>query len=249
MHRVLRSILVASFALAGVAHAAPTTPETGDSAASPEREERGLRDTLQGTENATGSRTIDLLIDMQHRGAGLQFNERRTPGSGDIKLRQPATPAAAATPALTATSASAARAELPPPTPSGLFGSGATPMAQSARTASIEPRGGAGSGVEVSTPRRAGLSPSGEPLPRWLKLPRELIEYVRENRWLVLSSVAGGLLLIWGLSALFSRAALNAGRPPASSGVRADHGFSGGRWDPPRQEARSGRQRSHRRPR
>ncbi len=219
-------------------------------AVAPEREERGLSNRPLTPESTSGSRTIDLLIDMQQRGAGLQFNERQVPGSSDTKLRQAAARAATAPLALTAASASAAvRAELPPTTPSGLFGSGATPMTQSARTASVEPRGGLPPGIEASTPRRAGASSSGEPLPRWLMLPRELIEYVRENRWLVLSSVGAGLLLIWGLSALFSRAAVNTGRVSAPSGLRAGQGFSGGRWDPPRQEARPGRRRSHRRPR
>lgn len=228
-----RPIFIAALAIASLAHAAPTTPDTAGNPTPSERGERGLPDKLRGADAATGSRTIDLLIDMQQRSAGLQFNQRPPVAvSGDIKVRQaPAT---------------AARAELPPTAPSGLFGSGATPAVQSTRAATVERRGGAG--AESGSPRRAGATSSSEPLPRWLMLLRELIEYVRENRWLVLGSVGGGLLLIWGVSALFARAAASTGRvpgPPPS--MRPDQMLSAGRWDSPRQEGRPARQRSHRR--
>lgn len=247
MRSVLSLAVAAVLATASAAHGAPTAPETADGQVSSERDDRGLKDRLPVTDSVSGSRTIDLLIDMQQRSAGLQFNERKLPGRGEIKPRQASTPDVAAVPGLSTAGVTAARAEMPPPSPSGLFGSGATPMVQTARTASVEPRGVPG--MEPAAPRRAGQSTSGEPLPRWLMLPRELIEYVRENRWSVLGSVAGGLLLIWGLSALFSRAAANAGRVPGTSGGRPDRALSAGRWDPPRPEARPGRRRSHRRPR
>lgn len=247
MRPVQPVLLVVALATAGVTLAAPTTPESAESSLTAAREERGLQDGPPAADNPTGARTIDLLIDMQQRSAGLQFNERKLPARDEIKPRQANASVAVAIPALTPTGASAARAEMPPLSPSGLFGSGATPMVQSARTATVEPRGTPG--IEPAVPRRAGAPASGEPLPRWLTLPRELIEYVRENRWLVLGSVAGGLLLIWGLSALFSRAAANAGRVPGASGGRPDRVLSAGRWDPPRQESRPVRHRSHRRPR
>lgn len=86
-----RPIFIAALALASVAHAAPTTADTVDNPSPSERDERGLPDKLRGADAATGSRTIDLLIDMQQRSAGLQFNQRpRVAGSADIKLPAPA---------------------------------------------------------------------------------------------------------------------------------------------------------------
>lgn len=245
MHRAARSSLAIAAVTAALAHAAPTTPDTVDAAQPlPEREERGLSDKLRPPDSATGSRTIDLLIDMQQRSAGLQFNERQRPaGSGEIKPRVavPGTPQAAA--ALHPAATPGPRAEVPPTPPSGLFGSGATPMVQTARTANVELRGSARE--EAPLPRRQGVSAGGEPLPRWLLLPREIIEYVRENRWLVLGSVGGGLLLIWGISALFARAAAGAGRVPGDAARRP---FNADRWASVRREARPARRRSHRRP-
>lgn len=221
-------------------HAAPTAPDAADDPAHSESEERRLPDPLRTGNNATGSRTIDLLIDMQQRSAGLQFNERQRPSRpNEVKstgVLNAASPVAA--PQVRSPQASA-----PLVPPSGLFGSGATPMVQSARTATVEPR--SPQGAELVPTRRPGVSSSGEPLPRWLLLPREIIEYVRDNRWLVLSSVGGGLLLIWGVSSLFARAAANAGRVPAT---RAGRDLSADRWDSSRHEVRPARRRSHRRP-
>lgn len=200
-----------------------------------------MPDPLRAPDTSAGSRTIDLLIDMQQRSAGLQFNERQRPsGAADIKPRtaHPAAP-------MRSTAAQpdpVPKAEAPPTPPSGLFGSGATPMVQAARTATTEPS--VMTGPDAPPPRRPDASTNGEPLPYWLLLPREVIEYVRENRWLVLSSVAGGLLLIWGISSLFARAAANAGRIP---GPQADHVLSADRWGSTPQQARPARRRSHRR--
>ncbi len=227
----------------GAAHAAPTTPDKLADPPAPEQEGAALPDRLRTPEAVTGSRTIDLLIDMQQRSAGLQFNERQRPArSGEIKPR--AAVPQLETPAAPTAQAPVPKVETPPLPPSGLFGSGATPMVQAARTATVEPRGVAG--VDTSPPRRTGPTSTGEPLPRWLLLPREVIEYVRENRWLVLSSVAGGLLLVWGISALFARAAANAGGVPA--GPQGDRALSADRWNSHRREVRSARRRSHRRP-
>jgi hypothetical protein len=234
------SFLLAALASA-VTFAAPSTPEAIDSPLSNERDERALPDRLRGADSNTGSRTIDLLIDMQQRSAGLQFNERQRPsGSSEVKPR--AAPNGMA-PTVATQPVAGTRAEAPPTPPSGLFGSGATPLVQTARTATVEPRGGAG--PDSAPQRRPGATSTGEPLPRWLLLPREIIEYVRENRWLVLSSVAGGLLLIWGISALFARAAANAGRVPGPQGGRE---LSADRWGSTRREVRPSRRRSHRRP-
>lgn len=239
MCRVAHLIVLLAGLASIAAQAAPTTPDAVDDTPPIAREERGLHD-LRGPDHATGSRTIDLLIDMQQRSAGLQFNERQRPvRSGEITPRT----AVASTAEVSAMPQAPGRqAEVPPTPRSGLFGSGATPMVQTARAATVEPRVGAGMDV---APRRPGVTSNGEPLPRWLLLPREIVEYVRENRWLVLSSVGGGLLLIWGVSALFARVAANAGRVP---GPQPDRAFSADRWGSTRQEARPARRRSHRRP-
>ncbi len=243
MPRAARLSLLLATSIAAAVHAAPTTPDAIDDTASSERDERRLPDTLRATDDSSGSRTIDLLIDMQQRSAGLQFNERQRPTSqGDIKPKV-ASVATATAPGVTTPPARSPRAEAPPTPPSGLFGSGATPMVQSARAATVQP--GDASAAFSAPPRRPGVSSNGEPLPRWLMLPREIIEYVRENRWLVLSSVGGGLLLIWGISSLFARAAANAGRVP---GPQPDRAFSADRWGSTHPEARPARRRSHRRP-
>ncbi|MDO9072764.1 MAG: hypothetical protein Q7U73_05825 [Rubrivivax sp.] len=245
MHRAASLSLLITALSTALVHAAPTAstaPNSLESAEQNQREQLALPDKLRASDGATGSRTIDLLIEMQQRSAGLQFNERqRSTGAGDLK---PRVAPAGTMPPLTAQAVSGPRADVPPTPPSGLFGSGVTPMVQAARTATVEPRGTVG--AEAAPSRRPGVSSSGEPLPRWLLLPREVIEYVRENRWLVLSSVGGGLLLIWSISALFARAAANAGRVP---GPPADRTLSADRWGSTRQEARPARRRSHRRPR
>lgn len=239
------SCLLAALASTHVS-AAPTTTGDVDGVTPPDVEARELADKMSAPKDSTGSRTIDLLIDMQQRSAGLQFNERQAPArSGEIKPRataNAATTAGVAQQAAVLTPPPGPRVEVPPLPRSGLFGSGATPMVQSARVATVEPPGGAA--MEVA-PRREGVTSSGAPLPAWLLLPREVIEYVRENRWLVLSSVAAGLLLIWGVSSLFARVAANAGRVP---GPQSGPAFSGDRWNSGRQEARPARRRSHRRP-
>ena len=44
----------------------------------------------------------------------------------------------------------------------------------------------------------------GDP-PKWLLLPREIIEYVRENRSTVVGSVLALVALLWLASLLFNR--------------------------------------------
>jgi hypothetical protein len=138
---------------------------------------------------------VDLLIQMQTRSAGLEFNERKPlSDSREMRLRPVAVPdPKAATPAENSISTNA----------SGLFGSGATPAVQSSRLSGGETRidgGAAPSGVSRSPAAGAPAEP-----PLWMLLPREVVEYVRENRGFVLGSVSAFLLLLWGLSLAFSR--------------------------------------------
>lgn len=242
MHRTIRmSFMVAALSAAAVV-AAPTTPDGNDT---PDATESQVRLSPEGSGAAggsTGSRTIDLLIDMQQRSAGLQFNERQLP-AGSREARARITQSTPAVQTAYSPPASGARSDAPPTAPSGLFGSGATPMVQAARVATVDTRGPPV--LDPAPQRRAGFLRDGEPMPRWLQLPREIIGYVRENRWTVLSSVACGLLLIWGISALFARAAARAGRVP---GPKPDRALSADRWVSMRREARRARHRSHRRP-
>ena len=145
-------------------------------------------------ERNSDTRTIDLLVEMQKPSAGIQFNERAG--------RNPAREGVARTPQPTQ-AVQGPQIEAPPTPPSGLFGSGATPAVQ-ARTQNIVER----SSVSDGMPSRASGRPSSDLPPevkRWLQGPREVIEYVRENRGFVIGCTAVLLLLAWAGSMIFSR--------------------------------------------
>lgn len=144
------------------------------------------------------SRTIDLLVEMQQPTAGIQFNERSARGTtGDVPAR-----AAPPAPGSALSSARQPHAEMSATPPSGLFGSGATPTVQSrSQSLSDSPSRDAG-------PARAGGRPSPDVPPevkRWLQWPREMVEYVRENRVAVVGGTAVLLVLAWAASLMFSR--------------------------------------------
>jgi hypothetical protein len=152
----------------------------------------------QGKATDSDSRTIDLLLQVQQPTAGLQFNERKGASeSGETRVRS-----APATSAPPQNDLRPSRAEAPPPTPaSSLFGAGATPQVQSNRQMPSPAVSSGGS----TPPRRASTEPSAGELARLLLLPREVIDYLRENRGFVLSCVVGVLVLGWSASLLFSR--------------------------------------------
>ena len=141
---------------------------------------------------AIGSRSLDLLIDLQPR-AGLDFNER---------LRRENTPriSDAAAPANAAGSR-------PPKseTAGGLFGGGATPLVNSRKvTNETSFDASAGRNVRAANWRDdGGASASDSPL-KWL-LPRELLVYVRDNREMVAVIAVILLLLIWAGSVVLVR--------------------------------------------
>jgi hypothetical protein len=144
------------------------------------------------------SRTIDLLVEMQQPTAGLQFNER-TSRSGSAGTGVRSTLSAPGMPQALPRRPQVEEVQTPP---SGLFGSAATPAVQG-RTPSVSdspPRDGLSS-------RTAGRPSSAAPteLQRWLQWPREVIEYVRENRTFVVGCTAVLLLLGWTGSMMFSR--------------------------------------------
>jgi len=144
------------------------------------------------------SRTIDLLVEMQQPTAGVQFNERTSRnGSAGAGLRS-----TLSTPGMPQAQPQRPQVEEVQTPPSGLFGSAAMPAVQG-RTPSVSdspPRDGLSS-------RTVGRPSSAAPteLQRWLQLPREVIEYVRENRTFVVGCTALLLLMGWAGSMMFSR--------------------------------------------
>lgn len=189
------------------AHGAPTTdtaPAAQAPAASPSVLSGGA---LRSGGRGSDASTIDMLVEMQQPSAGLQFNERQRPAEGRAR---PVVPPLSLPQGLPAPSnnigGTPARAEAPPVSAAGLFGTGATPQVQQpTATRAAVPAAGLGEGSTAAT-RSVRSDPHSNPtLSRWLALPRELIEYVRENRGFVLGSVAAFLLAAWTGSLLVAR--------------------------------------------
>lgn len=181
-----------------LALAAPTAPDTTDPQESPADAAAVSSGQVSGRAEAAQSRAVDLLIEMQPRGAGLAFTDKarlRSRSSASVARPQPESPTRPEPPA--------AVTEALPATKAGLFGSGATPTVQSRAVTRPGPQSTAAD--TLARPGRDALSAGGETLPRWLMLPREFIAYVRENRGFVLGCIAGLLALYWVGSSLVSR--------------------------------------------
>jgi hypothetical protein len=148
------------------------------------------------SETSGASKTVDLLIDLQPRTAGLAFDARPRPvqrpmrlGDGErIVLGQPA----------------------PIPSAGVLFGVGATPLptGRGVAGANVEPSrngagglgpGGGSAGTALNRPSPSLLADEAHGLQRWLRLPLEAIGYVRENRGFVLG-LSVGLLALLGVA-------------------------------------------------
>jgi hypothetical protein len=156
------------------------------------------------------ARTIDMLVDMQQPSAGIQFNERaqRNPGTKGAQSQasqQTAQPSRALTQVNMPASPQRPKLDAPATPPSGLFGSGATPAAVQTRSQS------AGDGSSASSdagPARTANRPAADlppELKRWLHWPRQIAEYVRENRAFVFGCTAVLLVMAWTGSMMFSR--------------------------------------------
>lgn len=181
--RALVSSLAVTLTLVfGTSHAAPTAGDTST-------ENGAESDVPRAAPAARGaeSRTVDLLIELQPRSAGLEFNERARPSSVDRSNR--------VVPERAASQPEASRA--------GLFGAGATPPV-TARRASSDPDQDykvhtGGVNVNSDAPR-GGSSGSGVIEEPGAGIARRAISFVRENReWVV----GGGILvlaLMWGAS-------------------------------------------------
>jgi hypothetical protein len=197
-HRQLLLTVGCLLSLASLA--APTTEAPGALETSPASAvPLGAAGTRPSARNSD-TRTIDLLVEMQQPTAGLQFNER----AGRSTSRDVATrPAQALTQTQTQTPAQQPQAEAPLTPPSGLFGSGATPAVQ-ARTQNLVDRS---SSSDAMPARHSGRSSPDVPpeVKRWLLWPREIVEYVRENRAWVVGCTAMLLVMAWTGSMMFSR--------------------------------------------
>ncbi len=193
----------------GPLRAAPTTEVHTPNTAAPAAPVSVLEAGARKPSGRGESSTIDMLVDMQQPSAGLQFNERQRAAEGRAR---PVVPPISLPQGLPAPSnnigSPPARADAPPVSAAGLFGTGATPQVQqptpSARP--VAPATGFNDGAAAPATRSVTSDPHSNPtLSRWLALPRELIEYVRENRGFVLGSVAAFLLAAWTGSLLVAR--------------------------------------------
>jgi hypothetical protein len=197
-HAALQALVSALvLILSSSAHAAPLQADTPASGA-----DAGVTATgALGQPTSRGSRTVDLLIELQPRSAGVEFNNDRVRPSTDRGLRPVATPQPQQTPAAEAEAA---------PVQAGLFGSGAVPQTQARKGSESDwQRTNSGSAGRSEPPSsdgpRRNESASGTPLPFWLLLPRELIAYLRENRNMVIGLAIGLLGLMWGGSIVAGR--------------------------------------------
>jgi hypothetical protein len=197
-HKLIRSMapLMLGLAVAFATHAAPVDPadaiDVPDQSAAAVISRTGQKGT--SAESAGGARAVDLLIELQSKTAGLDFNERaRENGS----VARPGATLAAGT-APTVSSAGGAQ------NTGGLFGSGAVPMAPPKENVSKDSdwRG---------SPRNASPSQQGEARSDnaggggRISLPRELIQWVRENRAMVVGGALLVLAVFWGTSVAVSQ--------------------------------------------
>ena len=147
---------------------------------------------------------MELLVEMQQRNAGISFDERtRAVDTRDVRMRPVTTPALPEQPSAPGTPAAAVATP-----PSGLFGSGATPTVTEQRNATVSSRPAAPIGSAYGDGNRSSAfgssSPGTTPL-SWLLVPRDIIEYVRDNRAMVVGSVVALLGLMWVGSVMFAR--------------------------------------------
>ncbi|RVU46110.1 hypothetical protein [Rubrivivax rivuli] len=188
--------------------AAPTTEVPTTNASAPAAPTSVLEGGVRKHSGRGETSTIDMLVEMQQPSAGLQFNERQRPGDGRVR---PTPPAGGLTQGLPAPGNSLgntpARAEPPPVSAAGLFGAGATPQVQQQQMARpAAPVAGLAAESGGPSPRSAPSEAHANPaLARWLALPREVIQYVRENRGLVIGSAVALLLSAWMGSVLVAR--------------------------------------------
>lgn len=193
------SLGILGLLLAAAAMAAPVAPtEANDlpdqsaAAAITRAAEKAVR-----TEPAGSSRTVDLLIELQSKTAGLDFNERARENPG--ATRPGVVPGVGAAPATGMVSATQNAA--------GLFGSGAVPMPPPRESTSKD---GDWRGQSPNTSNSSYQNKDSRPGDDAagggrITLPREIIQWVRENRGLVVGGAVLVLVLLWATSMAFNR--------------------------------------------
>ena len=182
--------------IAAVAMAAPVAPDAADMPQQPAASALVRpSDRASTVESANGSRSVDLLIELQNKTAGLDFNERARENGNTA--RSTALPVAGATQATTPGSAT--------PNAAGLFGSGAVPMPPPRETTAKESdfhqvnsrSNESSSGYQPSRDNTQNDDGAGGGR---VSLPREVIRWVRENRGMVVGGALLALVALWGTS-------------------------------------------------
>jgi len=181
--------------LGATAVAAPVAPDAADMPQQPAASALVRPSERAGTvESANGSRSVDLLIELQNKTAGLDFNERaRENGNTARSAALPVAGATAATPAVSATPNA------------GLFGSGAVPMPPPRETSAkesdfhqVQSRSNeSSSGYQPGKDNAQNDDGAGGGR---VSLPREVIRWVRENRGMVAGGALLALVALWGTS-------------------------------------------------
>ena len=147
--------------------------------------------SVRPDDRSSDTRTIDLLVEMQQPKAGIQFNEPASRSTGREDFARTPPPE------------QRAQADVLPTPPSGLFGSGATPAVQ-ARTHNVVDRASSSDAMPARTSGRPSSDMPPE-LRRWLQWPRDVVDFVRENRGFVVGCTATLLLVAWIGSMMLSR--------------------------------------------
>jgi hypothetical protein len=222
----LPMVLAALVACAAPTWAAPVAPSgTGDlEEEAPAAVSGRVLQRPSSKEVASGSRTVDILIEMQDKSAGLDFNASATgtvsegqAAGGGAGRRAAGALAPAPVPGLAPGLIPAAPAPVVPAavttsaTPQGgLFGSGAVPMVATTQPAGVSPppAADAGSVGRESTPVGAYR---GNPGFRSMEGPGErgllqkLLGWIRDNRAMVAGGALLMLALVWGTSVAVAR--------------------------------------------
>jgi hypothetical protein len=199
MCRLSRTVAVAIFLGIHALHAAaaPTTSESAE-VSNDESAAAAARTLRDAPGHSAGDQTLDRLIQLQSRTAGIEFKERQRPVAPSLRngtmagTIPPFKPATATAP--------------PPQTTHGMFGSGAVPQQQTAattETSAVEPPWK--QREMANTPGAAGTGGGDAPSARVLLIPRELILFIRENRGWVLGGSLSALALCWAASMAFAR--------------------------------------------
>lgn len=194
-----RTIAALAAALAWMATLPATAAPAGTEASIESAAPAEVPQPLSATQSSPSrNQTVEMLLQMQPRTAGLDFSGRTPTNVERPRAADPPAP-----PVNKAPAGDKPQREASPQ--GGLFGSGATPMAPTRRV-TAEGQGGwpgaaANSGIASDGPRPAHDPPHGR---IWL-IPREVIEYVRDNReWLAAAAFAI-LILSWAGSMLLGR--------------------------------------------